>query len=875
LPFSDRADENAAFAPRVHTFELDPAKIADGPDWVAADLCLALWQVLLWKLTGQEAFQLGLCSTGRTYDELGDALGLFARDLPLACVLDGNPSLGELAASVHRRVEELQEWQEYFSWEHLSADTGSADTGEVPFFRLCFEWQDRSAEFAADGLSVSILHRVATTQRYKLKLVAARTVEGVVFELHYDSGRISEQEVGRLADLFAALVGSALDTTAGGGDRPIAELTLMPPGELERLATLNPSPVETRGGLIHAWIGETAAREADRPAILWEDESLSFAELERRAHQLANHLRSLGVGPEVRVGLCLERSPRMFIGILGILEAGGGYVPLDPNYPADRLAFMLEDSQAAVLVTESHLLDRLGDSPAAQAGPRILCLDRDAAEIERAGATAPSEQATPDNLAYVIYTSGSTGRPKGVEICHRHLVHSIAARGATYERPPRRYMLLSSFAFDSSVAGIFWTLCQGGALVLPLEGREREASELVKLIRRHGVTTTLALPSLYGLMLDAARAEPSALESLETVIVAGEACPPALVARHAEHMPGVRLFNEYGPTEACVWSSVAELKPRPDGRVTIGVPIQNAWLGVFDTQARPVPVGVPGELYIGGAGVARGYLGRPDVTAERFVSDPARPDRRLYRSGDRVRWLPDGNLEFLGRIDNQVKVRGYRIELEEIESAIGRHPAVAEASVVAREDVPGEARLVAYVVPAGGAELSTSELGQLLRRELPEYMIPSVFVTLDTLPRTPNGKVDRKRLPAPDHARPVLDTDYAQPSTPLEEALVDIWAEVLGIERVGVNDNFFELGGHSILAVRLVARMSEALQMEISLRSLFDAPTPASLLAALAADPAASKHLEQVGVLFGQLAALSDEEVETALEDRQAPPEAQ
>jgi amino acid adenylation domain-containing protein len=567
----------------------------------------------------------------------------------------------------------------------------------------------------------------------------------------------------------------------------------------------------------------------------------------------------------------VERSPEMLVGLLGVLKAGAGYVPMDPGYPPERLAFMVADAQVAVLLTTEALVERL---PGSMEGVSIVRLDSDWPAIAAgAGSEAGGEaggDVGPEHLAYVIYTSGSTGKPKGVEVRHRNLVHSTTARYGYYPSDPKRYLLLSSYAFDSSVVGIFWTLCRGGALVLPGEGREREVRELGELIAAQEVTTLLALPSLHGLLLDHVPAEQ--LVSLDTVIVAGEACTRDLVERHRERLPETGLHNEYGPTEASVWCTVFDCTDLEHGRgVPIGRPIANSRVYLLDRFGEPVPLGAPGELYVGGEGVARGYLGRAELTAERFVPDPfgdGSEDARLYRTGDLARWLPDGNLEFLGRIDHQVKVRGYRVELGEIEDALLAGPGVAEAVVLAREDTPGDQRLVAYLVGRDGDRPDEEGALEGLRGRLPEYMLPGAFVTLPEIPRTPNGKVDRATLPAPDAARPSLAAAYVAPEGPVEESMAELWADVMGVERVGVEDSFFDLGGHSILAVRLVARLAETFQVEIQLRTLFDAPTVRGLIAALSRDPQQAKRLERAADLLAQLAQLSDEDVDAALEER-------
>ncbi|HEX8694195.1 MAG TPA: amino acid adenylation domain-containing protein, partial [Longimicrobium sp.] len=490
---------------------------------------------------------------------------------------------------------------------------------------------------------------------------------------------------------------------------------------------------------------EQAERTPDAVAVVSGEESLTYRALDERANRLARHLVGLGVGPEARVAVCLRRGPEMVAAVLAVLKAGGAYVPLDPGYPPDRLAFMLADSAVAVLLTEEKLRGRL----AVPAGVEVVSVDGDAARIGAAGADALEGAASPGSLAYVIYTSGSTGKPKGVMVTHGNLVSSTAARERFYPGKVGAYLLLSSIAFDSAVAGVFWTLCGGGALVLPGEDDLGDAERLRALADAAGVTHLLAVPSLYAQLVGDGGGWG---RTLETVIVAGEPCPPGLVARHCERFPGVALVNEYGPTEATVWSSAHRCgaDDAAAAAVPIGAPVPNTRVYVLDAAMRPVPVGVAGELCVGGVQVARGYLGRPALSAEKFVPDAlgGAPGARLYRTGDRARWRADGTLEFLGRLDQQVKLRGYRIEPGEVEAVLRRHAAVRDCAVVARDDGPGGKRLVAYVV----GEADPEALRSHLRRSVPEYMVPGAFVFLERLLLTPNGKLDRKALPAPERA---------------------------------------------------------------------------------------------------------------------------
>jgi amino acid adenylation domain-containing protein len=594
----------------------------------------------------------------------------------------------------------------------------------------------------------------------------------------------------------------------------------------QQLVALNNTKVDyPLEACIHQLFEAQVERTPDAVAVVFENEQLTYRELNRRANQLAHYLQKLGVKPEMLVGICVERSLEMIVGLLGILKAGGAYLPLDPSYPQDRLAFMLEDAQVSVLLTQQKLIAGFSEYKAQR-----FCLDTDWEVIAQESEEKPVIRVTADNLAYTIYTSGSTGKPKGVLVTHQNLVHSTSARISYYSEPVTSFLLLSSFGFDSSIAGIFWTLCQGGILVLPPDKFQQELLQLTKFIAQHQISHLLSLPSLYSLILE--QAEPQQLTCLRSVIVAGEPCSRELVERHTKLLAHTSLFNEYGPTEGTVWSSVYHCQPSGlTTQVPIGRPIANMQIYLLDKYLSPVPIGVPGEIYIGGAGIARGYLNRPELTNQKFIPNPfsAEPGQRLYKTGDLARYLSDGNIEFLGRLDHQVKIRGFRIEQGEVESTLLQHPTVRETTVIAREDIPGDKRLVAYVVPNPEQTPTIDELRRFLKQKLPDYMVPSAFVLLDALPLTPNGKVDRRALPAPDQSRPDQSVTFVAPGSPIEHQLVDIWAEVLRLEEVGIHDNFFELGGHSLLATQVISRLRQAFGVELPVRTLFEAPTVADL----------------------------------------------
>ena len=594
--------------------------------------------------------------------------------------------------------------------------------------------------------------------------------------------------------------------------------------------------------LVHQIVEDVAQRSPDAAAVSFDGNTISYGDLIERVDTVAARLCERGIGSTRTVGICLPRSIEAVVAILAVLKSGGTYVPLDPDYPNDRLRFIVEDAGIRVAIASRNL------------APGLESMGVDTFDVMETSATCPAATVsaptpTGDSLAYVIYTSGSTGRPKGVMVTHGNLLHSTAARFEYYKKPVDVYLLLSPFAFDSSVAGIFWTLCAGGRLVLPARGVERDPARLAALIERECVTHLLALPSLYRLILE--RRQHASFSSLRTVIVAGEACPVSLASEHRNALPDVALFNEYGPTEATVWCTVHEVAEVTGPRVPIGRPIPRMRCHIVGADGAPVSPGEPGELYIGGPGVTAGYLNRPDLTAERFVADLFADSGGglLYRTGDLVRQLPDGALDFLGRIDHQVKIHGRRIELGEVEAALVQHPGVKDAVVLARTQASGDLRLVAYIVPRMRPVPHASDLRAFLGAQLPEFMQPAVYITMAEFPLTATGKVDREALPAPGKERPNLQQAWIEPRSSLERWLCETWAEILELDHVGVHDPFADLGGTSIQAARFINRLQDALSEFVFIVLIFECPTVAKLAARLRRD-----YAQAVGRVFGEVA---------------------
>ena len=583
---------------------------------------------------------------------------------------------------------------------------------------------------------------------------------------------------------------------------------------------------------IHQLFEAQVEKTPDSIAVVFKEQQLTYQELNYQANKTAHYLQSLGVKPEMLVGICVERSLEMIVGMLGILKAGGAYVPLDPTYPTERLRFMLSDSQVQVLLTQQKFFEGFTGS-----GAKVICLDTGSESINQHCQDNPTSNVTTDNLAYVIYTSGSTGKPKGVAVPHRAVNRLVCNTNYVQLESCDRVAQASNTSFDAATFEIWGSLLHGARLVIIPQNVVLSPQHFAACIREQEISVLFLTTALFNQL---ASVVPQALKNLRHLLFGGEAVDPKSVKAVLKNGSPQRLLHVYGPTESTTFSSwyLVQDIPEETTNVPIGRPISNTQIYLLDSKLQPVPVGTPGELYIGGDGLARGYLNARELTEEKFIPNPFEEtgSRKLYKSGDLARFLPDGNIEFLGRVDNQVKIRGFRIELGEIEALLGQHPDVRQAVVIAREDIPGDTctersrskRLVAYIVLNQKREAATT-LKCFLQAKLPNYMVPAVFVILDSLPLTPNGKVDRRALPAPDRTRPALEEIFVAPRNPIEETLASIWSELLGLEQIGVNDNFFQLGGHSLIATQMFSRVREVFPVELSFHHIFDNPTVASL----------------------------------------------
>jgi amino acid adenylation domain-containing protein len=833
---------------------------------------LAAWQALLARYSGQADVVVGTPQAGRTRVEVERLIGLFVNVLPLRTDLSGDPSFVELLARVREVTLSAYAHQEV-PFERLVEElVEDRSLAHAPVFQVVFALEHtRAAELLRlEGAALAPFGQGAANIPYDLDLTVGDDGTALVGILAYRTALFAPATAERMMAHLTRL----LRAVAADPSLPLSRLPLLDEAERGRLlnewsgaGTTAPPPA-----LLHAGVAAQAARNPGAAAVAAPGgETLDYAALDARANRLAAHLRRLGVGPEARVGVVLDRTPELIVALLAVLRAGGAYVPMDPSYPAERLRWTAEDAGLAAVITQARLR---GAFPAAL--PALSPDDPgDAARIAAEPAAAPEVEVDPEGAAYVIYTSGSTGRPRGVVVPHRAAAGYVEHIGPRFGvRAGDRVLQFASPVFDASVEEIFTTLRAGAALVLRDDAMLATPGAFLEALQERGVTVA-GLPTSYWHDVAAAVAAGAALpRTLRLMVIGGEAALPERVDAWARHAGGaVPLLNVYGPTETTIGATLSDLTRRdgpPGAPVPIGRPVDGGRAYVLDAVGNPVPAGVPGELYVGGSPVARGYLGRPAVTAERFVPDPfGPPGARLYRTGDRVRWQAGGELEYLGRADDQVKVRGYRIEPGEVEAALGDHPGVREAAVLALPDETGGRRLAAYVAPAASGGPDAATLRAHLQDRLPAYMVPAVFVMVDALPRTAGGKVDRRALPSPGWS--ASGEPVVAPRTDTEARLRAIWEEVLewsaGRGPLGVHQNFFEVGGHSLLATLVVARVLEAWGVELQVRTLFEAPTIAELAAHVDAAVRGGVSEWELREALAELEELSDEDVAGLLEE--------
>ena len=819
---------------------------------------LAAYQVLLFRYSGQEDLVIGSPAAGRNHPSVEGLIGCFINMVVFRNQVRGDETFRHLLARVREIALAAQDNQD-LPFERLVEELQHGrNMSCAPIFQIVFALENPLPTPRLPRLQVDLREEETRTAFHDLSLFVAARQDGLRVRFEYRTDLFNPDTIERMAGHFENLLSSILEDPT----QNVSALHMLSEVERTRLLHAWNQAREFPAELcIHQRFEQQAQRAPQNVALVFEDQSMSYGELNARSNQLARYLIRMGVGPDVLVGLCVERSLDMVVAIVGILKAGGAYLPLDPRYPKDRLAFMVEDAKPPVVLTHYELKESLPDMAS-----QVVALDADWVEMEREDVADLVCPAGPDNLAYVIYTSGSTGRPKGCQVTHANVVRLFDGTQHWYGFDEHDvWTMFHSYAFDFSVWELWGALIYGGRVVVIPYLVSRSPEEFYRLLVAEKITVLNQTPSSFRQLMYAEEILGTSRElSLRYVIFGGEALELQSLKpwfeRHGDQNP--RLVNMYGITETTVHVTYRPLSVEDTAAGSvIGCPLPDLQVYVLDRHLQPTPVGVPGEIYVGGAGVARGYLNRPELNAERFIADVFRPGvgHRLYKSGDLARRLPNGDLEYLGRIDQQVKIRGFRIELGEIENVLAKHPAVRE-SVVILNNATGEKRLLAYVVPQTGQAISPSELHAFLKGRLPEYMVQAAIVQLESMPLTSNGKIDRRMLPEPDLARPERGNDYVAPHTPLEEEVAAVWREVLGRARVGVKDNFFEIGGHSLLATRVIMLLHSKLGLSVSLRLLFENPTIAGMACALM--EALLEHAEEPALLemVSEVEALSDED---------------
>ena len=792
---------------------------------------LAAFKTLLYRYTGQEDIVVGSPIANRNRAEIEGLIGSFANTLVMRTDLSENPSFLELVGRVREMASGAYTHQDLPLHKLIEVLQPERESSHNPLFQVMFALHNTPVPaLELSCVTVNSMEVHSGTAQLDLALNLSETGENLSGQFEYSTDLFDSATIARMANHFRTL----LESVVADPEQHLSELLLLTEAERrELLVEWNDTQTEyPLDKCVHQLFEEQVERTPDAIAVVFENQQLTYSELNTRANQLAHYLGKYGVGPEVLVGICMERSLEMAVGVLGILKAGGGYVPLDPAYPKERLAFVLEDTRVPILLTQERLRASL---PAHQA--QLVCQDAQWDAIGLEPNNNPNSEVQVDNVLYVIYTSGSTGRPKGIALSHRALSNLIQWHLDTLIKGVG-VLQFASLSFDASFHEMFATWCSGGTLFMVPESLRLDLEGLVHFVAEKPIQKVILPVVVLQQWAEAYGQREHLFKNLKEVTTTGE---QLLITRPIidlfKRLEDCSLHNHYGPSETHVVTAFT-LTDTPEAWPAyppIGRPIANTQIYLLDANLNPVPVGVPAEVYIGGVSLARGYLGRPDLTAEKFIPDPFStvPGARLYKTGDLASYLPDGNIKFLGRLDHQVKIRGHRIELGEIETVLGQHPAIQETVVTAREDIPGDKYLAAYVVANEEQAPTINELRRFVKEKLPDYMIPSAFVLLDALPLTPSKKVDRRALPAPGTARPELEEAFVAPRDELELELTRIWEQVLGIQPIGVRDNFFELGGHSLLLARLFAQIQETFHEKVSLATFFQSPTVKQLASIL------------------------------------------
>ncbi|MBC1218684.1 amino acid adenylation domain-containing protein [Nostoc sp. UCD121] len=811
------------------------------------------WALLLSRYSGEDEVVYGVTVSGRPVDlpTAESMVGIFINTLPLRVKLDGEMLLLPWLEQLQRQLLEIRQYEysplvEIQGWSEIPRGLPLFESIVVfenyPVDRALSDWQ-KNLEIetlsALDHTNYPLTISVIPGSELEIRIASDRT--------RFDTATIT-----RMLGHFQTL----LEGMAANPEVRLYELPLLTAAEKHQLLVeWNKTQTDyPQNQCLHQLFEAQVEKTPDAVAVVFAEQSLTYQQLNQRANQLARYLQLLGVSAEVPVCICADRSIEMVVGLLGILKAGGAYVPLDPTYPLERLEYIQQDVRSPVLLTQSQLTAHLSSQSA-----QVVCLDTDWEEIKQQTPENLTTATKPNNLAYVIYTSGSTGQPKGVEIAHSNVVNFLSAMQQSVELNQQDVLVaVTTLAFDIAALEIFLPLTIGARVVVASREVARDGVQLSSLLTNSQATVMQATPATWRILLSAGWQGSKHLK----ILCGGEALSRQLANQLLPQCH--QMWNLYGPTETTIWSTVEQVQWGED-TVTIGRPISNTYIYILDNNLQPTPIGVPGELHIGGTGVARGYWQRPELTAQKFITHPSQPDQKLYKTGDLVCYRSDGKIEYIGRLDYQVKIRGFRIELAEIEAVLAKHSDVQQAVVIAKQD-----SLIAYAVLRSGQTTTIGELRDFLKQKLPYYVVPQTFVLLDSLPLTPNGKVNRKALADADTAIANFNDAFVPPHNAIEEVLAGIWAKILLVERVGIHDNFFDLGGHSLLATQVISRIRETFKLDLPLRSLFESPTVAELSPRLIAHETKPGMTAKIAQILKQLEGMSAEEAKQALENRKA-----
>ncbi len=785
-------------------------------------ILLAGVEVWLHRLTGQEDLVVGVPTAGQAASGQNRLVGHCVNLLPLRSQIDRHRSFADYVRSRKSPILDAYDRQNLTFGSLLTKLALPRDASRIPLVPITFNL-DRgltAESLPFDGLAVEFYSNPRRFENFELFINATELQGKITLECQYNTNLFDAQTIRyRLAELETLLLNIVAEP-----DRSIATLPILPAIEQQLIASWNNTQTDYPQVCIHQLFEEQVALHPDKVALVFEGEQLTYQELNTRSNQLAAYLQTQGVGADVLVGMAIDRSIAMVVGLLGILKAGGAYIPIDPSYPPERLALLIADTQIELLLTQAALVPKLLPTYTGS----LICLDTEWAQISQHDSANPVNQTNLDNLAYVLYTSGSTGQPKGVSVTHRGVVRLVKATNYVSLTESDVWLQLAPIAFDAATLELWGCLLNGGKLAI-FPPHTPSLDELAQIIQQHQVSILWLTAGLFHLVVDE---KIDALQPLRQVIAGGDVLSVPHVQKFLDTVPHCQLINGYGPTENTTFTCCYPVTPplNPNASLPIGRAIANTQVYILDTQLQQLPIGIPGELYIGGDGLAREYFQRPELTATQFITHPTL-NTRLYKSGDLARYLPTGEIEFFGRIDNQVKVSGFRIELGEIEIALQQCPGIKEAVAIVRSDLPGQKTLVGYFVPAEGEDATqlSLDLRRYLQEQLPDFMVPNTLVSIPSMPLTANGKVDRQALPQPHQARLERLATYVAPRTPIEQQIADLWAQVLNLPRVGIDDNFFELGGYSLLGIQVVSRLRQVFQVEILMSTLFQLPTIAAL----------------------------------------------